>query len=135
MIDWVDQKCRDWGAHKRWLIHGKDGWPERSTIGRLMDEGPGAGHETFGSQVPIKDPPVAYTLVSIALQRMALTRGMERPIKVVHAHYADYGHAKIKASQLGVSLKQYWNLLHAAHAFISAIDDPREPVCTQNKVA
>lgn len=135
MIDWVDQKCRDWGAHKRWLIHGKEGWPERSILGRLIEEGPGAGHETFGSQCPIKDPPEEYTLVSVALQRMALAQGMEKPIQVMHVHYVAYGKAKEKAPKVGVSVKQYWNLLHAAHAFISAIDVSRETVCTQNKVA
>jgi hypothetical protein len=134
MITWVDEECRSWGAHKRWLIWGKEGWPERSILGRLIAEGPGAGHETFGSRVPVKDPPVAYASISHALQLMALTHELEKPIQIVHAHYVDYGMAKQKAPKLGVSLKQYWNMLHAAHAFIAGCNVPRETdSCTRSR--
>lgn len=136
MISWVDEECRTWGAHKRWLISGdSDGWPERSILGRLIAEGPGAGHESFTSRVPMKDPPVAYAAVSHALQLMALTHELEKPIQIVHAHYVDYGRAKQKAPLLGISLKQYWNMLHTAHAFIAGCNVPRETACTPNSRA
>lgn len=126
MIAWVDEVCRDWGAHKRWIMHGTGGWPEKSILGRLIEEGPGAGHETFGSRVPIKDPPEAYVLVSVALQRMAATHELGKPIEVIHAHYTKNGKASSKAPELGVSVKQYWNLLHTAHAFIAGMATPKE---------
>ena len=119
MIPWVDDYCRAWGAHYKWVQTGDQGWQPRSTLGRLIEEGPGAGHSEFGSRVPIKDPPEPYTLVSVALQRMAATHEMGKPIEVIHAHYTQRGVAKQKAPLLGVSVKQYWNLLHAAHAFIA----------------
>lgn len=119
MIAWVDEDCRSWSAHFKWISRGEDGWPERSILGRLVEEGPGAGHIGYGSRVPIKDPPEAYTLVSVALQRMAATHELGKPIEVVKAHYLKPGHAKQKAPELGVSVKQYWNLLHTAHAFIA----------------
>lgn len=132
MIIWVDEECRSWGAHKRWMRHAQDGWPERSILGRLIEEGPGAGHTAFTSRVPVTDPPEAYTAVNLALQLMALTHELEKPIQVIHAHYVDYGKAKQKAPSLGVSLKQYWNLLHTAHAFIAGCNVPRESSCTRN---
>jgi hypothetical protein len=119
MIPWVDEQCTAWGNHRRWMLHGVDGWPERSILGRLMEEGPGAGHESVLSHCPIKDPPESYTLVSVALQKMAETHELEKPIQVLQAHYVLNGRAKEKAPWVGVSLKQYWNLLHTAHAFIA----------------
>lgn len=120
MIAWVDDYCRAWGAHKRWVLLAPDqGWPERSILGRLIEEGPGAGHGECTSRVPVKDPPEPYTLVSVALQRMAATHEMGKPIEVLHAHYLLPERAKQKAPALGVSVKQYWNLLHTAHAFIA----------------
>lgn len=123
MIAWVDEQCRAWGAHKRWVVSAPNqGWPERSVVGRLMDEGPGAGHESFGSRVPIKDPPEPYLLVSVALQRMAATHEMGKAIDVIHAHYLiPSERAKQKAPKLGMSVKQYWNLLHVAHAYIAGV--------------
>jgi hypothetical protein len=127
MIAWVDEACRSWGAHKRWVLSAPDqGWPERSILGRLIDEGPGAGHETFGSRVPVRDPPEPYVLVSVALQRMAATHELGMPIQVIEAHYLWDGRAKQKAPKLGVSVKQYWNMLHTAHAFIAGMAVPRE---------
>ncbi len=122
MIAWVHNQCSAWGAHRRWLILGEEGWPERSILGRLIEEGPGAGSCSYVAHVPITDPPEAYTLVSVALQRMAATHELEKPFQVIHAHYVCGGKAKEKAPQLGVSVKQYWNLLHTAHAFIAGCE-------------
>jgi hypothetical protein len=120
MITWVDAACRQWGSHKRWMITGEQGWPERSILGRLIDEGPGAGHESAGTHCPIKDPPEAYTLVSVALQRMAATQELDKPLQVVRAHYVLRGNAKQKAPWLGMSVRQYWNYLNNAQSFIAA---------------
>lgn len=122
MIAWVDDYCRTWGAHKRWVLSAPDqGWPERSVLGRLIEEGPGAGHESFTSRSPVRDPPEPYTLVSVALQRMAATHEMGKPIEVIHAHYLLPERAKQKAPKLGLTVRQYWNLLHAGHAFIAGV--------------
>lgn len=135
MIQWVDEECKAWGAHKRWLKHAVMGYPARSVLGRLIEEGPGAGHEAFHSSVPVKDPPPQYLSVNLALTRMALTHELEGSIIIIHAHYVEYGRVKQKAPALGISLKQYWSMLHTAHAFIAGCADvPRgTSVCTQNR--
>jgi hypothetical protein len=125
MIPWVDDYCRDWAAHKRWLEYGEHGWPPMSMLGKLMEEGAGAGHGTFGSRILAKEDPPHYSTVNLALQRMQATRGMYTPWQVVHAHYVFGGKAKQKAPKLSLSLRQYWQQLHAAHAFISACNVPR----------
>jgi hypothetical protein len=124
MIAWVDDQCRAWGRHKRWVQFGTDGWPERSVLGRLIVEGPGAGDSAFVARVPIKDPPPAYTAINLALRKMADTHVMEKAWLVTHAHYMFEGRAKTKAPLLKMSLPQYWQQLHAAHAFIVACDVP-----------
>lgn len=136
MIAWVDDQCRTWGHHRRWILLTKDGgWPERSVLGRLIEEGPGAGHEDFRSRMPYREPPEAYTLVSVALQRMAATHELGKPLEVINAHYLLDGKAKQKAPWLGLSTAQYWSLLHTAHAFIAGFEVPRETKVTVNGVA
>jgi hypothetical protein len=123
MIAWVDEQCRAWGAHKRWLVTGShNGYPPIAVIGRLIIEGPGAGERMFTQRIPIKDDPLAYTLVSVALAKMAETHEMEAPYAVVWAHYFFAGHAKNKAPRMDLALRSYWQHLHAAHAFISACE-------------
>jgi hypothetical protein len=126
MIAWVDEQCRAWGAHKRWLMFGQHGWPERSLLGKLVEEGPGAGSGSFVARVPIKDCPPSYTAITLALKRMAYTHELEKPWLVINAHYLFAGQAKNKAPILQISVPQYWQQLQAGHAFISACDVPRE---------
>jgi hypothetical protein len=137
VITWVDDQCRDWGAHKRYLACGVNGYPAINTIGRLITEGFGAGQMGLGSftaRIPIRDDPANYAIVSVALQRMAATHEMEWPHRIVYAHYFYLGKAKQKAPDLGLKLRQYWQHLHAAHAFIAAceVNVPRgEDSCAQ----
>jgi hypothetical protein len=131
MIPWVDEQCRIWGAHRRWMELGEDGWPERSLLGKLIAEGAGAGHVGFSSRVPIKDPPPAYTAITLALRSMADTHVMELPRQVVFVHYLFRGKAKGKSLDLGISLPHYWRQLHAAHAFIVGHYVPREASYTR----
>jgi hypothetical protein len=127
MIAWVDEQCRAWGAHRRWLMFGDaQGWAPRSILGKLIEEGPGAGDTSFVSRVPVQEDPPTYVAVSIALQKMKETRQMEMPVKIIHAHYLVKGKASSKAPDLSISVRQYWLHLHAAHAFIAACDAPRD---------
>lgn len=123
MIDSVDHQCQVWGRHKRWLVYGThNGWPSLSLLGRLITEGPGAGERTFRTRVPITDDPLEYTLVSVALAKMAETHAMAEPYAVIWAHYFFGGRAKRKAHDMDMALRTYWQHLHAAHAFIIACE-------------
>lgn len=123
MIGSVDNQCQTWGRHKRWLVNGAhNGWPPLSLLGRLIIEGPGAGERMFKPKVLISDDPLDYTLVSVALQKMADTHEMEAPYAVVWAHYFFAGYAKQKAPMMQLELRRYWDHLHAAHCFIIACE-------------
>lgn len=123
MIPWVDEQCRAWGSHKRWLVYGThNGYPPLTLLGKLIREGAGACSRTFAPKVLVSDDPLAYTLVSVALMKMAETHEMEEPYAVVWAHYFFAGRAKRKAPDMGLALRSYWQHLHAAHAFISACE-------------
>jgi hypothetical protein len=123
MIQWVDDQCVTWGRHKRWIVYGShNGYPPLSILGKLIEEGPGAGESMFKARVPITDDPLAYTLVSVALLKMAETHEMEAPYAVVWAHYFFAGYAKNKAPKMGLPLRRYWEHLQSAHAFISATE-------------
>jgi hypothetical protein len=123
MISSVDEQCRAWGRHKRWLTNGShNGWPPLSLLGRLIIEGPGAGERIFKPKVLISDDPLDYTLVAVALQKMADTHEMEAPLSVVWAHYYFAGVAKNKAPMMNLPLRTYWSHLHSAHSFIIACE-------------
>ncbi len=135
MIAWVDHECKGWGAHKLWLMYGEHGWCPISVLGRLMVEGPGAGHAVFSNRVLVDDAPECYQVITCALQKMANTHCMDKSWNVIHAHYLVKGKAKMKAPQLGMSVPQYWNMLHAAHAFIAACDVPRGAELSRQSLA
>lgn len=121
MIDWVDTACREWSGPARALFYGKAlGWPSRSLLGRLVDEGP-TGASTVGFYQPMPESFTGTALdVSRALRRMAETQKFERPWIVVHAHYIFAGRAPAKAQAIKITVPQYWRELHTAHAFIAA---------------
>ena len=122
MIPWVHESCKAWARHRRWMDAQTElGWPSRSMLGKLMDEGPGAGSSggTFGSSVPISDPPKDYAGISFALQRMISGYALRRQAEVVQVHYLGTGDVKTKAAALQMSVSQYWDFLHSAHAYFA----------------
>lgn len=138
MIAWVDEQCRAWGAHKRWLTYGQaSGWPSRSLLGKLIEQGPGAGHIAFSSSIPhgVHDAPESFVLIERSLERMQRDEVMVCPSRVVWAHYFFGGRVKQKCRDMDLPVRTYWQHLHAAHAFIVACrpDVPRlSDLCAQN---
>ena len=129
MIPWVHESCKAWARHRRWLDAQTElGWPSRSMLGKLMDEGPGAGSSggTFGSSVPISDPPKDYAGISFALQRMISGYALRQQAEVVQVHYLGTGDVKTKAAALEISVSQYWDFLHSAHAYFAGFLDAGE---------
>jgi hypothetical protein len=84
-----------------------------------MEEGPGAHSSGFHSSVPIGDPPKDYAEISAALQRMLSGHNMKRHAQVIHLHYLGEGDVKTKAAVAELSVPQYWDFLHTAHAYLA----------------
>ena len=120
MIPWVHESCKAWARYKRWLAAQTElGWPPRSILGKLMEEGPGAHSSGFHSSVPIGDPPKDYAGISSALYKMLSSYPMRRHAQVVHLHYLGEGDVKAKAAVAELSVPQYWDFLHTAHAYLA----------------
>jgi hypothetical protein len=133
MIGWVHEDCRAWARHKNWLETDENiGHKPLSMLGKLIREGYGAGQGNPSDRAPLPPDPPSYTLVNLAMRKMADTHEMEMPYRVVELHYLYSGRAKVKAPILKISVQQYWNQLHAAHAFIAACAVPREALSRQN---
>lgn len=127
MIDWVDALCKAWGAHKRRILADPTlGYPEKTTLGRMIEEGAGALSGQFGSRVLVKDAPPEYRAVAMALARMAATHRMERAHAVIEAHYAVVAPIRAKTDALGLTRHQYWRHLEAGQAFIAGSDEAHD---------
>jgi len=128
MIQWVHAHCLEWGRLKRKALFGSEGWPARSTLGRLIDEGHGASHASvWRNHFPEVMTGVALQ-VSRALAKMAATQEMEKQWLVVHLHYLYPDKARAKADALKISVPVYWNTLGCAHSYLAGqIEDVEEP--------
>lgn len=133
MIDWVHDYCCEWGRAKRRLLSSEDGWPSRSMLGRLIEEGAvGAAQSgTVRNHYPEVLEGRALE-VNTALRRMMETHQMELQCWVVFAHYVVKGHAKGKAVALDIKVDDYWKHLHAGHCFIAA-HFPTAPAVEQKR--
>lgn len=121
MIDWIHLRAKEWG---RWQAKEVNGWPARSLLARIRDEGSvGAAIKQHYQPVPIKSMPRGV----LAFHRawMALD---EQHRQVVAVFYGATGvDGEEKARMLGLSRSQMYASLDAAHVRInSRIDD--EPV-------
>ena len=39
MIDWIHQRCKEWGHQLRRINYGNDGWPPRTILDKMIKEG------------------------------------------------------------------------------------------------
>jgi hypothetical protein len=116
MIDWVHAEAERWGRQMRWKWLGKDGWPSRTMLGKLIDEGVvGASSAKF-----MQFFPEHLTSDALAVNRVvqALAEG-DRAMFFVH--YIVIGKGKTKAHRMGVPVRTYYDHLDRAHkAYASA---------------
>lgn len=109
MIDWLNEECMTWGRQIRWLYIGKDGWPSRSVIGRLRDEGMlGAASSRFTQHWP-------EVLNETALKvNNGYKRLSETDREILFIHYVVVGKGKVKAARLNLPRSTYYDRVDAA---------------------
>ena len=114
MIDWVHDSLRDWGRAQYWLLFGKQGYPTRTMLGKLIEEGVvGASCNQFTIEYP-------EVLMGRNLQVANAVKTLaEMPRTVVSAHYVFRMPAKQKYTKLGMSHTKYYNTLSQAHLSIA----------------
>lgn len=119
MIDWVHTSCMEW-AHQYRARRYDTGFPPRSMLGKLVEEGAGAGSSKFYQYFP--EPYRGEAMdVSVAVQKMMSTMRLEWPCTVLLAHYLFAGKAKGKAKDLHIDMPTYWRHLHSAHCYIAGV--------------
>ena len=111
--EWLEPMIDTWAGQTRYLLHGVDGWPLRTVLARVIEEGAGASHSA----------PNQRTFEVYRRDGLAIRRAMEgMPLlqrQVFVAHYLADGHAAEKAKILGLSKARYWAILDTAYYYIA----------------
>ncbi len=115
MIDWIHEGCKHWGWQMRILYVGKDGWPARSILGRLIEEGAlGASAVRFMQHFP-------ECLDADALRyNNAIKRLVERDREILFVDYVVVGKSKVKAARIGIPRSTYFDRRDAAHTRLAS---------------
>lgn len=114
MIGWLDSMLRQWGRAQFWLLYGKGGFPTRTMLGKLIEEGVvGASFSSFTASYP-----EVLQGENLAVANAVKTLP-ENPRTVTTAHYVIRMPTKQKFAHLGISKTVYYDTLSAAHLLIA----------------
>jgi hypothetical protein len=110
MIDHIHHRCITWGRRIRQIYLGKDGWPSRSILGKLSEEG------VLGASATRLVQSYSEVLTGEALETACAIKVLdEESREVLFVHYVVIGKGKTKAYRLGISRDTYYERLHRAH--------------------
>jgi hypothetical protein len=114
MIDWIHARCREWGYQMRYLYIGQDGWPSRTTLARMIEEGAlGASVGRFVQHHP-------ECLGEEALQlNNAIKRLGERDREILFVIYIVREKGKITMARYSLSRTAYYDWVDEVHKRIS----------------
>lgn len=113
MIDWVHLRGKEWG---RWQTREVTGWPRKSLLCRIRDEGSvGAAIKQHAQPIPVASMPRAI----LAFHRAWLALE-ERHRQVVAVVYLTAVGRDAKAALLGLSRSAMYATLDAAHVRLAA---------------
>src|SRR6476646_5461059 len=114
MINWVDLRCKAWGRQKYWLYCGGNGFPSRSMLGKMIEEGLiGAGCSQFVSSYP-EVLNEENLIVENAVKALA-----EESRAIVTVHYVIRMPARRKFHKLNISKNRYYEILDRAQIYIA----------------
>jgi hypothetical protein len=115
MIDWIHEGCKHWGWQMRMLYVGKDGWPSRTMLARMIEEGAlGASASRFMQHFP-------ECIDAEALKfNNAIKRLGEKEREILFIDYVVIGKGKVKAVRMGIARSTYFDRRDDAHKALSA---------------
>lgn len=115
MIQWVDELCKDWGRAQHRLLFGFQGWPTRSMLGRLIDEGIiGASSNQFTMQYP-------EVLSAENLKTANAIKTLpEEPRALITIHYVFRLRARDKCERIEMPIRTYYARINDAHRAIES---------------
>ncbi len=133
MISWVDGVLKNWGRAQYWLMFKGNGFPARTILGKLMEEGAvGAACNQYTREFP------EVLMGENLIVANAVKTLSEEPQTVIRAHYVIRMPAKQKYSFAGITKYRYYEIIDQAHVKLAnAIDaqDARISGLTRQKVS
>lgn len=140
MIDWIHDGCCKLGAELRALYCGKDGWPPRSMLAKMIEEGSlGAAAIRYTQYVP------SYLSKESVKFNNALKTLSEEDREFFLIDYVVIGKGKVKAARIGIARSTYYGKRDALHAHLSQAfhriasgPDKKAEICTgeiRNEIA
>jgi len=110
MIDWIHADCTNWGHQMRAVYLGQDGWPSRTTLGKLIEEG------VVGASAGkmMRFFPESLNVEALRVNRVIKTMAEDDRI-TLFVHYVVVGKGKVKAHRMGLPLRTYYDRLDQAH--------------------
>ncbi len=116
MIDWIDDGCKHWGQQMRMMYLGKDGWPPRTVLAKMIEEGVlGAAANHFMQYLPeCMDAEAIRWNIGIRMLD-------EGPRMRLFIHYVVIGKGKVKAARMGEARSVYYEHLEQAHKRLSGV--------------
>lgn len=95
-----------WG---RWSRDKLAPWPTRTVLGRMMDEGPGASHETTGGEIP----------EAVQQTDRAVAHLGEVDRRVIRVYYTEWAPLEVMARRLKMRPRQFQAVLNRARWRVS----------------
>jgi hypothetical protein len=123
MIGWVNEACKAWGRAQYWVLYGYNGWPSRTLLGKMIDEG------IVGAAVGqwVREFPEVLTGQNL-LTANAVKRLGEESRTLVTVHYVIKGHARHKCRVIHMAPRTYYAKLDAVHYQLAILIDQVGPV-------
>lgn len=110
MIGYVDEACKAWGRAQYWVLYGSNGWPSRTLLGKMIDEGlVGAAAGEWGR--PFPEVLTGKNLITAnAVKRLG-----EDSRTLVTVHYVIRGYARYKCKVIHMAQRTYYQKLDVVH--------------------
>lgn len=114
--DFVRERCRQWGREMRWTFAGKDGWPPRTMLDKMIKEGILGASSSLIAQVWPEFLSEIATETNIAIKRLP---EVDREMIFVQFVVADK--AKVKAARMQIHIRTYYARLDTSLTRLSGI--------------
>jgi hypothetical protein len=115
MIDWIHQRCRSWGSQMRYIWIGKDGWPSRTTLARMIEEGAlGAATGRFVQHHPECLGPEELQINN------AIKRLDEKDREILFVVYVVREKGKLTMGRYSLSRTAYYDWIDEVHKRVSS---------------
>lgn len=110
MIDWIHEGCKHWGWQLRIVHCGQDGWPPRTMLAKMIEEGSlGASSSRFMRHFPECLDPEALRFNN------AIKFLIEKDREILFIDYVVIGKGKVKADRMGIPRRTYYDRRDSAH--------------------